>query len=127
VPLTIAMIKRSRIQDDQVFYEGAPLTYVTLVCRVDGLRRVDQKIVFAVNDDTGVLEVTAYGSGSKEPYYMSEVDTNESQYYRFVLVLRAFKNSIMSQVHNVTLARDSNQLTHHLINVIVQRTKRALL
>jgi len=121
VPITCKMFLDSvPCPDDIFFIDGFFFKDVAIIGRVSIISTSSKSLRMNVNDNHGIVEVTvAYKDYESQPPWSKNI--KESTYYIFYGQTKIFKDKRAIYVSHGAPITDYNQLTHHFLNVTLNK------
>uniref|UniRef100_A0A7S3GU06 Replication protein A C-terminal domain-containing protein n=1 Tax=Spumella elongata TaxID=89044 RepID=A0A7S3GU06_9STRA len=118
IPVTIKQIQSADRQGDQYIVDGREIHTVQLVGTFSGLEEHSTNILFRLNDGTGLLECRQWID--KESLKHKKVaGLKPGSMVRVVGNIRDYEGSKHILVFEIFAVEDFNQLTNHLLNVVL--------
>jgi len=125
IPVSIKQVITCSHDDDTVRIDGAELNMIKLIGTVDGITDHETNSTFKLSDGSGSIDCKQFrDKGANNTSKPSKL--NPGSLMRIIGVVKQYEGKLHIQVYDSTPVTDWNELTYHLLDIILvhcQQTK----
>lgn len=120
VPLTVRQLHRcGKSQDDTFEVDGAQVNQVTLVGLITQVDKQETKVVYQIDDGSGLMDVVKWLSKDGEGDGQAEPETHpDFTYIRVFGALRKFDDKMSVLAYDIRKVEDHNEITYHMVEAV---------